>query len=81
MKGSTMDGEIWSVDRIEAGVAVLEDQQRRHLSLPVEQLPEGAREGDCLRRSDKGGFLLDSEETARRKARARDLFRSLTQAE
>lgn len=81
MKGSAMDGEIWSVDRIEEGVAVLEDQQRRQLSLPAERLPPGTREGDCLRRRDTGDFALDSEETARRKARARDLFRSLAQPE
>ena len=54
------------VDRIEDGIAVLEDAAQERLRVPVADLPEGTREGSSLFFRD-GGYVLDSEdERARR---------------
>ena len=54
------------VDRIEAGFAVCEDSERNMREIPLEELPESLREGDCIFCGD-GRYVIDSEETQRRR--------------
>lgn len=71
-----MDGIVWSIDRIEAGIAVLEGPGRETREVPATMLPYNAKEGDCLRENG-GAYNFDAEETARRKALARARFDKL----
>ena len=64
------------VDSVSDGVARLEAEDRRHLTVPQEWLPAGCREGDVLRciveseRTDVAvRFARDSEATAARRTR------------
>lgn len=58
-----------SIDRFEEGFAVCEDEQGNTLLLLREELPDGAGEGSVLFECEDGTFLLDMEETERRRAR------------
>lgn len=70
---------IWSVDRIGEGVATLEDSGRRQRQVPLEVLPPGVREGDCLLEDAPGHYVPRPEETRRRRQQNQDLFRRLSQ--
>lgn len=55
------------IDRIEGEFAVCEAEGRVFRTLPLADLPQGVKEGDCLRESG-GCYAVDTEETARRRA-------------
>lgn len=57
------------VDRIEEGIAVLIGDNGERLELPLERLPEGAREGSLLRQTENG-FERDPAEEERRRLMA-----------
>ena len=59
------------VDRIEGETALCEQADRTMLSIPLAQLPEGVREGDCLICRD-GAYTIDTEEAARRRKQNSD---------
>ena len=61
------------VDRIEAGFAVCEGEGGTFTRISLSELPRGVREGDCLR-PDGNGYIIDKEETARRRAALKSLF-------
>ena len=65
--------DIFIVDRIEEGVAVCEGPARAYTQIPLARLPRGVREGDCLRR-EGDGYIIDAEQTARRRAHNKALF-------
>ena len=72
---------VWTVDRVEGGVAVLvRDSGGRVVDVPLSTLPAGAREGSVLRvpetegRPDWAGAALDEE---LRRARLDDAERVL----
>jgi len=67
---------ILIVDRIEAGIAVCEGEDRMTMRIPLSELPKNIREGDCLRPLP-GGYVIDHDETARRRARNKELFDKL----
>lgn len=67
--------EYWVVDRIEGELAVCEHGKQTE-AIPLEELPQGLREGDCLFRED-GGFSIDRAETARRREENLRLMRSV----
>ena len=67
---------ILIVDRIEAGFAVCEDAHLALRRIALAALPKGVREGDCLR-PDGDGYIIDRDETARRRARNKALFERL----
>ncbi len=48
-----------TVDRIENGIAVIEDNGKR-IEIPLSDLPEGTREGSLLQRKN-GALSLDYE--------------------
>lgn len=64
------------IDRIEGDTAVCELPGREMRRIPLSRLPEGAREGDCLRAVGEG-YVIDREETARRRRDAADRLRRL----
>lgn len=53
------------IDRFEDGFAVCEAEGKT-VNLPIDRLPEGAREGDALR-IDNDIITIDAMETQRRK--------------
>lgn len=61
------------IDRLEEGLAICETELRKRISIPVDHLPEGLKEGDVLK-EEKGIFCLDPEETEKRR---RDLKKKL----
>jgi Protein of unknown function (DUF3006). len=65
-----------SIDRIADGIAVLEQDDRTLLRVPLSQLPPGAKEGDCLR-TENGVYFSEPEETDRRRAANRALLNRL----
>ncbi len=67
---------LLSIDRIENGFAVCENENKTFENIPLEMLPQGVKEGDVLRQ-DENGFALDREETQRRRKQAFDLLNKL----
>jgi hypothetical protein len=57
------------IDRFEGDFAVCEDENLQTVHIRKSELPSGAAEGDCLRADPQKGYILDTDETARRKAR------------
>ena len=67
---------IYTVDRIEEGLAVCEDEQKQMHTFPLSQLPEGTSEGDVLI-YEEGHFLLDEAAKEQRAKRIREKMRRL----
>jgi hypothetical protein len=66
----------YSVDRIEDGIAVCEDENGVSVKLEITMLPKGIKEGDLfLMTEDKTEILHD--ETAEKKKRMADLQKSI----
>lgn len=65
------------VDRLEEGLAVCETELKKLITIPVDHLPAGLKEGDVLK-EEEGTFFLDHEETGKRrrelKKKLMDLF-------
>lgn len=61
-----------SVDRIENGVAVCEDDDGKKYEICLKELPPGAGEGSVLARGRDGGYILDE---AEKKTRAKRNFK------
>lgn len=59
------------IDRIEENCAVCEYGEDKIVILPTAVLPKGAKEGSVIK------FILDGEETAKRKAKAKALKNKL----
>ena len=68
------------VDRIEGTYGVCEFPDRRMVRIPLTELPDAVREGDCLRWGD-GVYRIDQEKTQRRRKQAADLLRQLMNPE
>ncbi|MFT4006880.1 MAG: DUF3006 domain-containing protein [Lacrimispora sp.] len=68
----------YTVDRIEEGIAVCEDENGEQIKLCASQLPEGVTEGDILSQ-EPGGWRLDLEETSRRRQKMREKLKRLTE--
>lgn len=59
------------IDRFEDGFAVLELESGKVVNVPVEIIPEGAKEGDVLL------IEIDRQETENRQRRIKNLFEKL----
>lgn len=57
----------YSVDRIEEGFAVCEDENGKMLNINTDNLPEGVKEGDIISVDDGEAVILTEETQARRK--------------
>lgn len=67
---------MWSVDRIENGIAVLENDHRMRKEVPLNQLPVDVTEGDVLVVQDDN-YVVDQQETNRRREQAFQLQQRL----
>lgn len=75
---SDPDTDLWLLDRIEDGHAVLVAESGARRTIPVDRLPPGAREGHALRELEEdAGFAIDEAATERLRARAEELRSSL----
>lgn len=63
----------YTIDRIEDGVAVLENEDGDTRQIPASQLPETAREGTLITETEPGAFAVDEAATEARRARIRAL--------
>ena len=59
------------VDRLEGGLAVCETETGERLTLALDDLPDGVREGSVLEQDETGSFVLDAEAEEKRR---RELF-------
>lgn len=65
------------VDRFEENYAVCEDENRNMQNIKRERLDFAIREGDAITLNQDGLYVKDEDETARRRAIALALQRSL----
>ncbi len=68
---------MFFVDRIEDGIAVLEDEHGTISSFPVSSLPEGIREGSVLKNGQNGDLYIDNKTEDDRRKELFDLQNSL----
>ena len=47
-----------AIDRFEGTYAICEDQEKRMFAIALNELPEGAKEGDVPRSATRGSFPL-----------------------
>ncbi len=71
-----MGDSYYVIDRIEGEVAVLVEDTGEKQDVPCSSLPEGAREGACLKKNGDA-FLLDEAETERREQRIKSKLQAL----
>ena len=57
----------YSVDRIEEGFAVCEDENGNTVNIETDKLPEGVKEGDLISVDNGEAVILTEETEARRK--------------
>ncbi len=62
------------IDRFEGNLAVCQSEDMKTVNLL--EYPENAKEGDCLMLFE-GKYIVDEEETKKRKAEAEELMMSL----
>lgn len=55
------------IERFEGIYAICEDDSEARFGIPSDELPKGAKEGDCLVISDEGTLSIDKAETERRR--------------
>ncbi|MBE6031595.1 MAG: DUF3006 domain-containing protein [Clostridiales bacterium] len=64
------------VDRIEADLAVCEDENEEMVNIPLKSLPEGVKEGSVVIRNGDS-WELDPDEEAARKERIAEKMKQL----
>ena len=62
------------IDRLEEGIAVCENELKKLISIPRDQLPDGSKEGDVLEELEGRFSRSDQETEARRKAMRKKLM-------
>ncbi|MBR0350137.1 MAG: DUF3006 domain-containing protein [Clostridia bacterium] len=66
----------YSVDRIEEGFAVCEDENGKTVNIEIGKLPEGVKEGDLIS-ADNGEAVILAEETEARRKKLAEKRRAL----
>lgn len=64
------------IDRIEDGLAVLEREDDEFITMPIDDLPAGSEQHDCLE-CRKGCWTIDAKRTEEHKSQLRDRLDSL----
>lgn len=67
---------FYIVDRIEENIIVLQDENGHMININKNNVYEKVKEGDCLRK-ENNRFLLDIEETKKRKMRIDKLMKGM----
>ena len=57
----------YTVDRLEGGIAVCEDEDKAFVGISIEKLPKGIKTGDVLV-SEDGKFTVDKSATEKKRA-------------
>lgn len=70
----------YTVDRMEEGLAVLQDEQEQIHTVPLTKLPSSVRPGDVLL-FENGAYTVDVEETRARRERILQLQNRLRKRE
>ncbi|MCL2069104.1 MAG: DUF3006 domain-containing protein [Oscillospiraceae bacterium] len=70
-------GQLIIIDRIENGMAACEFENREIKMIPLEKLPDGIREGDCMY-FEGGKYTIDADETNRRREETAAMLRKMT---
>ena len=65
------------IDRIEGGYAVCETKDGQAISVPLSDLPVGAKEGDALICAH-GAYEVDARASRQLRAKVQDLLRDLS---
>lgn len=65
------------IDRFESKYAICEDDDRKLFAIPRDEVPQGAKEGDCLVITEEGGLAIDAAETEARRKKNAELQRRL----
>lgn len=66
----------YTVDRIEGGYAVCEDENEKTVNFELILLPEGIKEGDIIEKTDDR-FVICTDETAERRKKMFNLQNSI----
>lgn len=64
------------IDRIEDGLAVLELEDDKFITMPIDDLPVGSKQHDCLEYR-KGCWTIDTKRTGKRKEQLCDRLDNL----
>lgn len=65
------------IDRIEEGLAVMDSDDGERMTVPVEKLPHGIRDGSVVIRMSDGTFVRDEAEEAERRKTMSSRFERL----
>ena len=65
--------DIYVLDRIEDGIAAIENSDKALLYVSASRLPENSKSGDCFT-FEKGTFYPAPEETENRRAEIKDIL-------
>ena len=68
-----MEKEIYKLDRIEEGIAAVENSDGAILYVSKSRLPENSKSGDCFT-FEKGRFFFDYEETEKRRRKIKEVL-------
>lgn len=68
----------YTIDRIEEGIAIFEDENGEQVKTCSNQLPKGAKEGDILSYIS-GQWRIEQEETRRRRQGMRERLKHLAE--
>jgi hypothetical protein len=68
-----MEKEIYTLDRIEEGIAAVINSDNATLYISASRLPENSKSGDCFT-FEKGCFFFDPEETEKRRKEIKNLL-------
>lgn len=71
-----MEKEIYKLDRIEDGIAAIENSDGAMLYVSSARLPENSKSGDCFT-FEKGNFFYDPEETEKRRKKTADFLNEI----
>lgn len=74
---NNIDGDLFTVDKIENEVALLENRRTKKLiNLSLALLPKNIKESDIIKYTD-GKYILENNETEKAKERINNKFQSL----
>ena len=68
--------EIYILDRIENGIAAIENSDKAMMFVSASRLPEGSKSGDCFT-FEKGNFFPAPEVAKKRRTEIKDLLNKI----
>ena len=65
------------IDRFESKYAICEGDDLKMFAIPRDEVPDGAKEGDCLVITEAGELIIDVAETEARRKKNAELQKKL----